>query len=57
MPAKGSMCPKCGYVLRKWGVKCPMCRSFFEEDTEEDVSLALARIARKHLKKQEEKEK
>ena len=55
MPAKGSVCQKCGYVLRKWGVRCPMCRTFFEDDAEEDVNLALARVARKHLKKLEER--
>ncbi len=55
MPAKGTACSNCGYVLRKWGVRCPMCRSFFDEETEEDVELALAHVARKHLKKLEER--
>lgn len=55
MPAKGSVCSKCGYVLRKWGIRCPMCRTYFEKETEEDVELALAHTARKHLKKLEEK--
>lgn len=53
MPAKGSVCSKCGYVLRKWGVKCPMCRTRIEEGVEEDVNLALARVARRQLKKLE----
>ena len=57
MPAKGSVCSKCGYVLRKWGVRCPICRTFFEDETEADVSLALAHSARKHLKKLEERRK
>ena len=55
MPVKGSVCSRCGYVLRKWGVRCPICRKFFEEETEEDVELALVLLARKHLKKLEEK--
>jgi len=32
-----------------------MCRSFFEEETEEDVERALAGVARRHLKKLEER--
>ena len=54
MPAKGTVCPKCGYVLGKWAVSCPRCRTRFE-DVEEDVSLALARVARKQLEKLEER--
>ncbi len=55
MPAKGSVCQRCGYVLRKWGFRCPVCRTDIEEDTGGDINLALARIARKHLKKLEER--
>lgn len=55
MPAKGTACSNCGYVLRKWGVRCPRCRRRIEGETEEDVELALAHVARKHLKKLEEK--
>jgi len=55
VPAKGTACPKCGYVLRKWGVSCPQCRARFDEEAEEDVNLALAYVARKHLRKLEER--
>lgn len=27
MPAKGTKCSKCGYVLRKYAVQCPKCRT------------------------------
>ena len=55
MPAKGTACSNCGYVLRKWGIMCPRCRGRIEEESSEDVELALAGVARKHLKKLEEK--
>ena len=54
MPAKGAICRKCGYMLGKWGVSCPVCRTRFDEG-EEDVNLALARVARRHLNKLEER--
>ncbi len=48
---KGGSCPKCGYVVRKWAVKCPICRSVLDPPPEEDEKAALAAIARRHLRK------
>lgn len=50
---KGGSCPKCGYVIRKWAVKCPKCRSELDPPPEEDVEAALALIARRYLRKLE----
>ena len=48
---KGGSCPKCGYVIRKWAMKCPYCRTVLDPPPEEDEALALALIARRHLRK------
>ena len=53
MASKGTACPKCGYVFRKWGVSCPVCRYRFD-----DWQPTLQDIAKKHyermMKKAEE---
>ena len=47
MPEKGTACPMCGYVIKKWAVQCPKCRTSLEDDVDEK----LASLARKYLKK------
>lgn len=27
MPERGTKCPKCGYVIRKYAISCPKCRT------------------------------
>ena len=48
---KGGSCPECGYVVRKWAMRCPQCRADLDPPPEEDEALALALIARRHLRK------
>ena len=47
MPEKGFKCPMCGYVLRKWAVSCPKCRTKLGDDLDEE----LTSLASKHLKR------
>lgn len=49
---KGDVCPNCGYVFRKWAVKCPMCRK--PVAPEADITVQLRELARKHLRKLED---
>jgi len=47
LPSKGFECPVCGYVLRKWAIQCPKCRT----DLTDDVDDELQRLAAKYIKK------
>ncbi len=49
----GGSCPKCGYVIRKWAMRCPQCRTDLDPPSEGDEAAALAAIARRHLRKYE----
>jgi len=40
MPEKGTACPVCGYVLRKWAVSCPKCRTRLGDDLDEERKVA-----------------
>jgi len=51
MPKKGSVCPMCGYIIKKWAVQCPKCRTNLEDDVDEK----LVELARKHLVRMKKK--
>ena len=46
MASKGTVCPDCGYKLRKWAASCPKCRHRFDEEKP-----AIGDIAKKHLRR------
>jgi len=49
---KGDVCPKCGYVFRKWAVQCPKCRTRIT--TPSNKKEQLEELARRFLRKMEE---
>jgi len=47
--SRGTACPNCGYVVRKFAIRCPMCRhDLTPPETAGD-------LARRYLKKLEER--
>jgi len=51
MASRGTACRYCGYVVRKFSVKCPMCRRSLRPPE------TLGELASRHLKMLEKKRK
>ena len=51
MASRGTVCYHCGYVVRKWAVKCPKCRRSMRPPE------TLGELAARHLKMLEKERK